>query len=458
MLPSIPGLPPATQWVRNRTASRIATKTVSLFQFGLTKTIKALNGNKLLITDDNNAFTQKAPKPGFRAACKTCGREFTHAPALRAHEKMHKPSSLGARQIVNTPDWELCLASTLCIAWQYNGKPPQTVKFDQWECNLAASWHAPCDNWIAVKAAKAATSCHVGKNSEEEVVLKGRRGAKNRRAYSLRFKLGVVFLVEMYSAAGIIKDPQAAVAAHKEISPSLVCKWMKTAAKLKETGCSKRAKGMNRMKHPREKFPGLTKTLKEEILELRSEGVKVSPFWARVRARQIINETDPDVRFTASSSWFENFLRLSHLSIRKKTNVKKLPIEQRLPKLKRWHARLEDRIIASRQAARAGEPFVLTQKWGAYFPEHRYSLDQVPFQFASSGTTLEATGSKRVWVAQGSESTDDKRFCTIQVTHTHTVSLSLSPSLSLSLSLSLSMFSCLFSAGATAYGGKRCTW
>ncbi|KAK3288241.1 hypothetical protein CYMTET_4270 [Cymbomonas tetramitiformis] len=69
--------------------------------------------------------------------------------------------------------------------------------------------------------------------------------------------------------------------------------------------------------------------------------------------------------------WENNWLRRNSLSYRKKTNKKTKSTEERLPKIKRWHARLRLRL----QTPQEGE--TVDPVWGVWLPNDRYNVDQI---------------------------------------------------------------------------------
>lgn len=80
----------------------------------------------------------------------------------------------------------------------------------------------------------------------------------------------------------------------------------------------------------------------------------------------------------------------------------------RLPKIKRWHARLRRRL---KRGSVAIDPV-----YGRWLPRNRLSHDQVGCNLrAGLQNTYEEKGSKRVWIA-GAKADDGKRFCTFNIT------------------------------------------
>ncbi|KAK3265708.1 hypothetical protein CYMTET_25631 [Cymbomonas tetramitiformis] len=74
--------------------------------------------------------------------------------------------------------------------------------------------------------------------------------------------------------------------------------------------------------------------------------------------------------------WENNWLRRNSLSYRKKTNKKTKSTEERLPKIKRWHARLRLRL----QTPQEGE--TVDPVWGVWLPNDRYNVDQAYYDDA----------------------------------------------------------------------------
>jgi len=113
--------------------------------------------------------------------------------------------------------------------------------------------------------------------------------------------------------------------------------------------------------------------------------------------------------FRASDRWLQGFAQRHCLSLRRKTNSKHTPVEAKLAKCKRWHARFRRRLRQSSSVA------TLHKTWGRWLPQDRISVDQVPCNLREGdGRTYAEVGSKRVWLV-GNKQDDGKRFCTLQV-------------------------------------------
>ena len=111
--------------------------------------------------------------------------------------------------------------------------------------------------------------------------------------------------------------------------------------------------------------------------------------------------------FGASATWLHKYCKRWRISLRRKSNVKRIPIHLRLPKLKRYFALFRIRLMADEN--KRG----YDAKWGMFPLRNRWSLDQVPAGFFAPKTTLEHKGASRVHIA-ANEAADDHRECTLQ--------------------------------------------
>lgn len=95
-------------------------------------------------------------------------------------------------------------------------------------------------------------------------------------------------------------------------------------------------------------------------------------------------------------------------SHRRANNNKNQSVEERLPQIRRWHARLRVRL-------QDAPPFKLHPVWGRWLPENRLSVDQVPCNLREGiKATYDEKGATRIWIA-GTKADDGKRFCTLQI-------------------------------------------
>lgn len=105
----------------------------------------------------------------------------------------------------------------------------------------------------------------------------------------------------------------------------------------------------------------------------RREGKRLNERYLCVNMRKLIRQhygDEPADKFKASYGWVWRFARRHDISLRRATNHKHQSVRERLPKIKRWHARLRLRL-------KTGPPTKLDPKWGRWLPHNRLSIDQV---------------------------------------------------------------------------------
>ena len=209
---------------------------------------------------------------------------------------------------------------------------------------------------------------------------------------------------------------------HFSISHSLVAKWskahhrgkLKHLSLLKSPGHGKRADSKAAKKthmHPgaKARYHDQEVAVMKKIKAEREKGRRVSGRFIRVAMRKEIRASlgnDEADKFRASPGWFNAFLRRNNLSLRVKSNSKSASLEQRLPKVKRWHARLRRRLHKGKQRS---------PKWGRWLPTNRFNVFQVPLTLQDANQqTYTERGSSRVWI-RGSKKGDDKREATLQL-------------------------------------------
>ena len=244
----------------------------------------------------------------------------------------------------------------------------------------------------------------------------GLREGDRRVGRALSLKLQVVDeyrLRQRQKAGGHCCAPLQETAKQFNVHKSLVSKWAAREDELRrvvtQTGAARFSL------HPGSKcrFPLAEADTYAVCKEHRTNGLRVTARFLRVAMRRSILEHYGEVAaasFRASHRWLQAFARRHRLSLRRKTNSKHVPIEARLAKCKRWHARFRRRL---RRASSTTAP--LHETWGRWLPQDRISIDQVPCNLREGdGRTYAEVGSKRVWLV-GCKQDDGKRFCTLQV-------------------------------------------
>lgn len=237
---------------------------------------------------------------------------------------------------------------------------------------------------------------------KEDVEQKKRkREFKHRFQYELQYKEDVITEILDRERKGE-KGVQAAVADANGIPRQNVNLWMKNREKILEAAADRLKRCYKRVGKT-VKYSEMEETLVREMKMRREKGLRVTEMWLRVRARVLSG----DPNFKASHGWMVRFAWRARISPRRKTNIKKKKVEDRLPTLQKWHSDLVSKVILS-----GDNP---DPKWGRFKPEERVNVDQVPLPFVYRyDTTWEPTGAKTVWLAQPAPGLD-KRMCTLQV-------------------------------------------
>ena len=244
----------------------------------------------------------------------------------------------------------------------------------------------------------------------------GLREGDRRVGRALSLKLQVVDeyrLRQRQKAGGHCCAPLQETATQFNVHKSLVSKWAAQEDELRRVLTQTSAVRFSLHPGSKCRFPLAEADTYTACKEHRTNGLRVTARFLRVAMRRSILEHYDEVAaasFRASHRWLQAFARRHRLSLRRKTNSKHVPIEARLAKCKRWHARFRRRL---RRASSTTAP--LHETWGRWLPQDRISIDQVPCNLREGdGRTYAEVGSKRVWLV-GCKQDDGKRFCTLQV-------------------------------------------
>ena len=244
----------------------------------------------------------------------------------------------------------------------------------------------------------------------------GLREGDRRVGRALSLKLQVVDeyrLRQRQKAGGHCCAPLQETATQFNVHKSLVSKWAAQEDELRRVLTQTSAVRFSLHPGSKCRFPLAEADTYTACKEHRTNGLRVTARFLRVAMRRSILEHYGEVAaasFRASHRWLQAFARRHRLSLRRKTNSKHVPIEARLAKCKRWHARFRRRL---RRASSTTAP--LHETWGRWLPQDRISIDQVPCNLREGdGRTYAEVGSKRVWLV-GCKQDDGKRFCTLQV-------------------------------------------
>lgn len=208
------------------------------------------------------------------------------------------------------------------------------------------------------------------------------------------------------------QSPNRRIAERFRIAPSCLVAWSKVKHLIFQNVKTRR-RGAHTLKEceRRAKYALMEIALFAEFQSAREEGRRIGPRWLIKNARRLLKQLMPEkVDITKiNSNWLSRFARRYNLAPRRKTNKKRLAVEERVPFLQRYFAMTRLRF---QQDGKDNQRF--DRKWGIYKRENRYNVDQVPAGIHDPSTTYERKGAVRVLIKSNNDS-DDKRFCTLQV-------------------------------------------
>lgn len=220
--------------------------------------------------------------------------------------------------------------------------------------------------------AKPPKYCKDGKT----VKTSGLKQGMHRTPYTLLFKLRVACDYEHFKdlrALGLLSNPLRRTAElYNGLAESNIFKWNQALDKLKKalthetSGCrtqknhvghiicfsSKQARkyslsmGRNQLK-----FGAAEAELVKEFKLKRAQGLKINERWICITMRRyiLLHYGEEAVKsFKASYGWLLKFCSRNNLSWRRGTNNKHEDVSARLPRIKRWHARLRRCVSGSK--------------------------------------------------------------------------------------------------------------
>ena len=225
------------------------------------------------------------------------------------------------------------------------------------------------------------------------------------------------------------KDKYKEVAGKYQISKSMVWKWSKQEQDLKQEADKIRAKrkrigadssgtGRTRRRlrnYYLKNYPLAEQKLLSDFRKHRSRGLKVGGRWLKIKMRQSLRLFYGDEvadNFKGSKNWLHRFSERNFISLRRRTNKKKIGNTEKLPIIQSFHLQLR-KDVQSRK--RHNYSIQLDDKWGRWVPTRRYNMDQVPCPFViDQQSTYDKKGTNSVWISQPGSGLD-KRQCTLQL-------------------------------------------
>ncbi len=247
---------------------------------------------------------------------------------------------------------------------------------------------------------------------------KKNRGSAHRTGRSPAFKLKLIRQVEEYSKKypHFVRECRLLVAESHGVNRSQIDTWMRSKESIVKAAQARRTKNQVKIQDKRVgRFHKAELKTFAEFSDMRKEGRRVGPHWIKACMRRHVAREYADTplakaadTFGAKRGWLLRWCKRFGVGLRRKTNVKRKPIQERIGKIKRYFAlfrrRLKDTLTLRGADA----------KYGLWKPECRWSLDQVPAGFFDPKSTYEHRGSDRVHIASN-ETADNHRECTLQV-------------------------------------------
>jgi len=249
---------------------------------------------------------------------------------------------------------------------------------------------------------------------------KNNRGSDSRKSKFLKFRKRIVDKYEELSNLPSWRRPKnmkKTMSGIFKTSPSNIQRYWKdreiirgfwadrVASRNRERG-SRSLADMRRMpRKQRGKFDNAECILYDEFRDKRKKGYKVGGLWLRLRFKQLVMEKhSKEVKGTRS--WLYRWSARFKVTCRRRTAYK-APVKDRLPKIKRWHARLLRRLKRGKQVDAAD---------GRWRLQNRFNVDQVPACFADpvQRTYHAKEDGERVIVQLGRDAAA-KRECTLQL-------------------------------------------
>lgn len=315
--------------------------------------------------------------------CSKCKVRFKHGPALSTHSKFckgieaeHLPSSESSEE--EEPRFD-----------------ENEVNIDQLEASAPGTNTSAADE--AIGDADSGSRPVKRRKSDGAPKRSGMRIGMCKTPHTLLFKyrVAVEFAARLQDKEhGLIKDPLQQTSDYFHgLSTSNIWNWYKQMDKLKHaltfensgntlqlrhkgkivTFASNAARRMTLQQGRGVPFAAAEAELYAMFKARRRAGQRVQERWLVINMRKLIRThygDEPAKQFKGSYGWVFRLARRHNISLRRANNHKHQSVEERLPKIKRWHARLRRRL-------KTGPKSRLHPKWGRWLPENRLSIDQV---------------------------------------------------------------------------------
>ena len=360
----------------------------SLLNFNITAFKRQRDGRQVQLHEADLASKTKA----FSCSFAGCHRTFKRACHLKNHERTHTAAACKKPRTI------------LQMQAMRNAMSQAQLRL---QCHFDAK-----DIVLECIEAAATKAISIGGWSKKEDGRRKNSGASRRAFRSAQFKKTVILDYERYCKQyPAVKGEMAThVADIHGTSPGQVRAWFREKDSIFERATNRVLGRTGRKRKPRGRFHKVETILFDKFQEERKQQRRVGPRWlCRMMLRDVKALVPPPpmaTSFSARRGWLRRFTKRFGIVLRRKTNNKKTPIQDRVPFLQRWFA-----VFRKWLKSKSNE-VGYTPRWGIY--RHRYSVDQVPAGDFDPKSTYEVKGVKRVVIA-ANEAFDKYRWLTLQV-------------------------------------------
>ena len=256
-------------------------------------------------------------------------------------------------------------------------------------------------------ASAVASSTKVGGWRAKDDRRRHNKGLHRRLTRSIAFKAKVIHDYERYQKQmpAEYKGVLASIVADLwNISKNQVNTMVRNKADILKKYHCRATRNTCRFRQSQGMFAKEEQKVYDSFLENRKVGRQIGPKWIRQAMQREVRKIVHDPAsvyakrlaagaFRGGSSWLFRFAKRWNICLRRKTNVKKKPIQERAKKIQRWMAlyRLYLTAFQDHQG--------YSTKWSIYPPQCRWSLDQVPAGLYDPKCTYAERGSDRVHIA-----------------------------------------------------------
>lgn len=297
-------------------------KQSTLAKFGVRKKVKLTSGEVVEqhlphFIDDSGLLDPVIP-------CIWCEKMFKTPQALsshqmHAHSVAHKAAKLNGSQPMEQSESDIPLAIV-------NAVMLMTLRVE----HEAGRW-----------AGATKLNPKTGQREPYDGRKKSSGGAAHRNSIPLLTRKKAILLADQFREAGF-PDAQQAAADACCISPSSLCRYMKTDARQKiMEACKSRAEA-RKVQSKRKWVDPIAKATEATLADFktqRARGVRVGPRWLRATILRHVAKFYPDraKHFKACSNFLSRWRKRNNISIRRRTNVKKKAVGEYVEGLRVMH-------------------------------------------------------------------------------------------------------------------------